>query len=69
MANRESDFPSELTLAESAQELHVSWAQAWTYLLRGRLSGRKNGSGRWVVTRNSVERLRKELSGDSRPAA
>ncbi len=46
-------------LAECAQLLAVPYQDAHRLLLMGRLSGVKRG-GRWVVTRESLDRLLRE---------
>lgn len=47
----------EIGLAEAAHELKLSWHAAWRLALNGQLDARKV-SRSWVVTRESVERLR-----------
>lgn len=49
-------------LAECAQLLAIPYQEAHRLLLVGRLSGVKRG-GRWVCSRESVERLLREREG------
>ena len=52
----------EVPLASAAMELQATWPQAYNLLLSGRLEGRKV-RGRWLVSRESVEREKLERSG------
>lgn len=45
----------EVTLAEAALRLGLSWQQAWRLVLVGALKGRKVGR-RWFVGVESIER-------------
>jgi hypothetical protein len=49
-----------IPLVEVAQTLGMSWERAWRLLLSGRLSGVKEG-GRWLVTVDSVEAMKRSL--------
>lgn len=57
---RKAEVLVEVPLVDAALRLGVSWDRAWRLLLTGRLEGRKDGR-RWVVSAESVERLRKAL--------
>ncbi len=48
-----------MPLVEAAQSLQQSWEQTWRQVLRGTLRGEKR-EGRWVVERQSVERLARD---------
>lgn len=58
---RKAEVPVEVPLADAALRLGVSWDRAWRFLLVGRLEGRKVGR-RWLVSAESVERLRHALA-------
>jgi hypothetical protein len=51
----------EVGLAEAAKVMGVTWASAWSALLRGELEGRKVG-GRWRVLRASVDTWRRNAA-------
>jgi hypothetical protein len=53
----EAQHLEELSLAEAALRLGLSWQRAWRLVLTGEIVGRKR-DGRWVVDSESVERYR-----------
>ena len=55
---------SEVSLAEACRQLRLTWARGYSRMLEGKLEGRKNANGRWLVTTRSVAKLRKELEAD-----
>ena len=51
----------EIPLVAAAQRLGLSWQSAWSRVLTGALEGRQDPqSGRWYVSVESVERLKRE---------
>jgi molybdenum-dependent DNA-binding transcriptional regulator ModE len=60
----------EMPLAEAAKALGISWHRAWRLLLVGALDGRRDRiSGRWLVQRSSVERVKRANGERPLPAA
>jgi hypothetical protein len=53
----DAQHSEELSLAEAALRLGLSWQRAWRLVLTGEIVGRKH-EGRWVVNADSVERYR-----------
>ena len=52
----------EMSLAEAAMQLRLSWHTAWNRVLTGVLAGRKDErTGKWYVTKASVTRLQDSL--------
>lgn len=45
-----------VTLADAAKELGISWHRAWRLALTGELDSHRE-SGRWYVSRESVESI------------
>ena len=43
-----------IPLAEAAAELKLTWAQAYSKALSGRIAAKKEGS-RWMVSRRSID--------------
>ena len=58
----------EIGLAEAAMLMGVSWARAWSALLRGELEGRKDGA-RWKVSRASAEAWRRSAGAPAKVTA
>jgi predicted site-specific integrase-resolvase len=58
----------EMPLAEAAKALGISWHRAWRRLLVGELDGQRAESGRWLVTRASVERSRENQEAGNQPS-
>ncbi len=46
---------NDISLADAAKKLSISWERAWRALLNGHLEGEKR-NGRWYVTPCSVRR-------------
>lgn len=64
------ELPEErVSLAAACRRLGMSWAQGWRRLLRGELQGEQDERGRWHVTVESVERLRREREATPPSAA
>ena len=60
---------SEIPLVQAARVMKTSYARAWDFVLRGQLEARQTPTGRWLVTRESLERLLREQSPQQTPAA
>ena len=50
----------EVPLTQAAHELRVSYLTARDMVLTGRLHGYQLASGRWLVSRGDVDRVRRE---------
>lgn len=48
--------PELMALPRAVMTLRLPWLSAYNLLLQGRLVGHQLPTGRWVVTRESVER-------------
>ena len=59
----------EIPLSEAAYMLGWKWAKTFDALLEGRLEGQRGVNGRWRVRRESVERLKRQLTSAAPTAA
>lgn len=51
-----------IELVAAAAMCRVTWRRAYDLVLSGRLVGRKDARGRWIVTLQSARQVAKELS-------
>ena len=52
---------TEMTLTDAAFDLGWLYQRTHAAMLTGALEGRRDGHGRWVVTKASVERMKRRI--------